>query len=32
MPAVELRLGAARVLSDALRDHDRWWLLTVWRP
>jgi hypothetical protein len=32
IPAVELRLGAARVLSDPLRDHDRWWLLTVWRP
>jgi hypothetical protein len=32
LPAVELRLGLARVFSDPLEDRTRWWLTSVWRP
>ncbi len=32
LPALELRLGVARVFSDPLEDGLRWWLLTVVRP
>ena len=32
LPAVELRLGVARVFSDPFADRTRWWLTTVWQP
>jgi WD40-like Beta Propeller Repeat len=32
LPAVELRLGVARVFSDPFADRNRWWLTTVWQP
>ena len=32
LPAVELRLGLARVFSDPFPDRTRWWLTTVWQP
>ncbi|HWM91597.1 MAG TPA: LpqB family beta-propeller domain-containing protein [Thermoanaerobaculia bacterium] len=37
VPALDLRLGVARVLDDPspgspLQDETRWWLTTVWRP
>jgi hypothetical protein len=32
LPAIDLRLGAARVFSDPLRERYRFWLLSVWRP
>ena len=32
IPAVELRLGVARVFSDPFADRTRWWLTTVWQP
>lgn len=35
VPALDLRLGIARVLEDpssTLEDKTRWWLVTVWRP
>lgn len=32
LPAVELRLGVARVFSDPFADRTRWWLSTVWQP
>jgi WD40-like Beta Propeller Repeat len=32
LPAVELRLGVARVFSDPFADRTRWWLTTAWQP
>jgi WD40-like Beta Propeller Repeat len=32
LPAVELRLGLARVLQGPFEDQTRWWLSGVWRP
>jgi WD40 repeat protein len=32
IPAVELRLGVARIFSDPFADRTRWWLTTVWQP
>jgi hypothetical protein len=32
LPAIELRLGAARIFSDPLGERNRWWLFTVFRP
>jgi sugar lactone lactonase YvrE len=32
LPAVELRLGLARVLQGPFEDQTRWWLSAVWRP
>ncbi|HVT60073.1 MAG TPA: hypothetical protein VHR45_16960 [Thermoanaerobaculia bacterium] len=32
LPALDLRLGLARSLSEPLKDQTRWWLATVWRP
>ena len=32
LPAVELRLGVARVFSDPFADRTRWWLTSVWQP
>jgi Tol biopolymer transport system component len=37
IPALDVRLGVARVLEDPspgspLEDADRWWAVTVWRP
>ena len=32
LPAVELRLGAARLFANPLAERNRWWLTTVWRP
>ncbi|MEA2563006.1 MAG: hypothetical protein QOH06_4510 [Acidobacteriota bacterium] len=32
VPALDVRLGVARVLEDFLEDEARWWVVTVWRP
>ncbi len=32
IPALELRLGAARILDPPLEDDDRWWIAVVIRP
>jgi len=32
IPAVDLRIGVARVLDEPLKDDTRWWVITVWRP
>ncbi len=32
LPALDLRLGAARVLDPPLEDDDRWWITVVVRP
>lgn len=32
LPTLELRLGAARGLSDPIHDKTTWWISTSWRP
>ncbi|HLX10018.1 MAG TPA: hypothetical protein VKY89_19365 [Thermoanaerobaculia bacterium] len=32
LPALELRLGAARLFASPLAERNRWWLTSVWRP
>ncbi|HVT15977.1 MAG TPA: hypothetical protein VHQ90_07320 [Thermoanaerobaculia bacterium] len=32
LPALDLRLGIARLFDDPLRNQTRWWLITAWRP
>lgn len=32
LPAVELRLGVARVFADPFADRTRWWVTSVWQP
>ena len=32
LPALELRLGVARILSGPLHGDTTWWVSTVWRP
>jgi hypothetical protein len=32
VPALDVRIGVARVLDEPLEDDTRWWLTAVWRP